>query len=83
MTRKETAQVLFVLRASYPLFHRGIGREEAEEVISLWHELFSEDSFSKVMETVKSYIVTDKKGYAPSIGMIKNKMSQNGGDKSR
>lgn len=83
MTRKEIVQVLFVLRIAYPTFHIGIEREEAEEVINLWHELFSEDDFSKVMKAVKSYIVADKKGYPPAIGMIKNKMSQIGDDQTR
>lgn len=83
MTRKETAKVLFVLRTAYPHFHRGIGREEAEEIINLWHELFSKDDFSTVMKAVKSYIVADEKGYPPAIGMIKNKMSQIGDDQTK
>ena len=49
---------------------------EAKEIIALWQDLFDKDNFSDVMKAVKLYIVTDKKGCPPSIGMIKQKMSE-------
>lgn len=76
MNRKETAQILKILKSAYPNMYSRVAKIEAKEIIALWQDLFDKDNFSDVMKAVKLYIVTDKKGRPPSIGMIKQKMSE-------
>ena len=76
MNRKETIQILKILKSAYPNMYSRVTKIEAKEIIALWQDLFDKDNFSDVMEAIKLYIVTDKKGRPPSIGMIKQKMSE-------
>ena len=76
MDRRETAQVLSVLRAAYPNFYKGMGRQELEGIVDLWASMFAEDDPRLVAGAVKAFIATDSKGFPPVIGAIKDKMRQ-------
>lgn len=71
MTREETIAVLAVLKAAYPQFYRGLGRNELDGIISLWADLFAQEDFSLVQAAVKGHIAADAKGYPPHIGAVK------------
>lgn len=76
MDRRETAQVLSVLRAAYPNFYKGMGKAELEGIVDLWASMFAEDDPRLVAGAVKAFIATDSKGFPPVIGVIKNKLRQ-------
>lgn len=76
MTRKETAQILLILKKAYPFFYKDITQESAIEIVKLWHEMFKEDDVTLVIKAVKLLIKTDEKGYPPVIGVIKSKMKE-------
>ena len=71
MNRKETLTILAVLKAAYPAFYRDMTRADAESVVSLWQEMFKDDTAEVVALAVKEFIANDKKGYPPHIGAIK------------
>lgn len=76
MDRRETIQVLSVLRAAYPNFYRGMGKQELEGIVDLWATMFAEDDPKMVAGAVKAFIATDSKGYPPVIGVIKEKLRE-------
>lgn len=76
MTKDETIQVLAILRKAYPVFYKGLTREDAEDVIDLWYMMFETDDVLLVINAVKAFIATDEKGFPPVIGVIKKKMRE-------
>lgn len=74
MTLKETVAVMAILRAAYPRYYGGIGKDEAMETARLWASMFDEDDVNTVLAATRSYIATDEKGFPPSIGQIKEKI---------
>lgn len=71
MTREETLAILAVLKAAYPAFYRDMRREEAEHIVQLWTEMFSDDAARDVAAAVKAHIATDSRGFPPHIGAVK------------
>lgn len=74
MTRQETLGIMGILRAAYPSYYRDMKRSEAEGIVSLWSEMFQDDSPQVVALAVKALIAEDAKGYPPHIGAVKAKM---------
>lgn len=72
MTREETLDLLSILKAAYPNFYRDMTRKDADYVIGLWSEMFKDEPVEIVALAVKAHIATDKKGYPPHIGAIKD-----------
>ena len=74
MTEEETLKILAVLRGAYPQFYRSMDKKEAVSIVSLWHEMFSDDDYPVVGAAVKTLIASDDKGFPPTIGQVKSKM---------
>lgn len=74
MTRKETAQVLGILKIAYPNFYKSFTKEDSKNAIDLWTMMFEDEDVVMVASAVKAYIATDEKGFPPVIGQIKNKI---------
>lgn len=74
MTRKETVQVLEILKIAYPNFYKTFTKEDSKNAIDLWTIMFEGEDFSMVANAVKAYISTDEKGFPPVIGQIKSKI---------
>lgn len=71
MTREDTIGILSILRGAYPNFYRGITKAEANDTINLWASLFVDDQVQVVTAAVKSFIVSDTKGFPPVPGQVK------------
>lgn len=76
ITRTETLAILGVLKAAYPGFYKDQNEYDAKMSVNLWHEMFADDNAEIVSNAVKAFIATDKKGYPPVIGGIKNKIAE-------
>lgn len=74
MTREETLQILSVLKAAYPNFYRDMQKRDAESAVALWHDMFADDDSVLVAAAVKTLIATDKQGFPPHIGAVKEKL---------
>lgn len=68
------AAVLSIMRAAYPSFYREMGKRELENIVDLWQTMFEDDDPDLVTGAVKAFIATDKKGFPPVIGVIKEKL---------
>lgn len=71
MNREESIKILAVLKANYSNFYKGLARVDAEAMVNLWQEMFSDTPYEVVGAAVKAYIATDTLGYPPNVGKIK------------
>ena len=71
MTYDETLTIMSVLKAAYPNYYKDMRRSDADAVVALWVEMFKDDPVEIVAVAVKAHIATDKKGFPPHIGAIK------------
>lgn len=71
MTYDETLTIMSVLKAAYPSYYKDMRRSDADAIVSLWVEMFKDDPAEIVAMAVKAHIATDKKGFPPHIGAIK------------
>lgn len=76
MERSDVLKLMAVLRGAYPQFYRGISRQEAEDTVNLWAEMFAHDDASLVAAAIKALIASDDKGFPPHIGAVKARIRQ-------
>ena len=72
MNKKETVQILAILKAAYPNFYKDMSAEEAQGTISVWALQFADMPADIVLMALNKAISTSK--YPPSIAEIKEKM---------
>lgn len=72
MTREETTKILSIIKLAYPNFYKNITKQEAENTVNLYQEMFKDDDVNLVMCAVKELI--NNLQYPPAIADIKNKM---------
>ena len=76
MTRDETLKIMAVLKATYPNFYKDMTRRDAEGVVALWTDMFSEDSYNAVAAAIKAFIASDSKGFPPVVGQVKQRVTE-------
>ena len=71
-----------IFGSAYPNFYKSQTSDERLNAAKLWAAMFVDDDFETVLYAVKSFIVTDEKGFPPVIGVVKNKIAdlQNRGE---
>lgn len=72
MTRQETATIMDILAAAYPRFYTGADAPNPVQTLNLWATMFADDPVEVVAMAVKAFIASDKKGFPPHIGAIKD-----------
>ena len=72
MNRKEILSMLSILKSAYPNFYRNITKQEAEETVLLYEEMFKDYDSRIVLLAVKELINSYE--YPPTIATIKNKI---------
>jgi len=70
MTFDETLKIFAVLKANYSNFFKNMSRIDAEAMVNLWCEMFSDVAYEIVGTAVKTYIASDITGYPPNVGQI-------------
>lgn len=74
MTRQETVKVMAILQAAFPAWARGMSDEDGRTVLNLWAMMFREDPAEEVMAAVQALIATQREGFPPTIGAVKDKL---------
>lgn len=72
MNKEEIILMLSILKKAYPNFYKNITKQEAEDTINLYEEMFKDCDGKLVLYTVKELINTFE--YPPTIATIKKKM---------
>lgn len=71
MTKQGILDVYTVLRANYPNYHTS-----GEDFIALYDSCFKNFDDELVKKAVQVYIITETKGFAPSIGQVVEKIRE-------
>ena len=74
MTIEETGVIMDILKDAYPQHYSRQTDTDKLRAAKLWATMFVEDKARVVLEGVKEFIVTDTKGFPPSIGQVKTKI---------
>lgn len=69
MTRGETIKILMVIQAAYPNYKP----QDKTVAVNVWTEMLGDIPYEQVSAALKAYIQTDKNGFAPGIGDIREK----------
>lgn len=67
MNSNEAKQILAVLTVAYPT----LADDKATPRVKLWSTMFADEPYNLVLTAVQQYLATDTKGFAPTIGKIK------------
>lgn len=70
MTRDETIEILMVVQAAYPNYKP----QDKTVAVNVWTEMLADIPYEQVSTAVKAYIQSDKSGFAPSIGDIRERV---------
>lgn len=70
MTRDETIKILMVIQAAYPNYKP----QDKTVAVNVWSEMLADIPYEQVSAAVKAFIQSDKSGFAPSIGDIREKV---------
>lgn len=68
MTREETVKIIRIMVDSYPNYKPN----DISETVDVWQMMLEEYSYQQVSLALKEYILTEKTGFAPSIGQLAN-----------
>lgn len=75
MTKQDTYKVLLVFQTFYRDSFKELSNEAAQLTLELWHELFKDEPVEEVVAAAKAFVATDKKGFPPVPGQIKEQLS--------
>ena len=71
MSRDETKLILMSIMASYPNWKP----MSFEATVNTWYMMLSDYEYTDISAALKAYILTDAKGFAPSIGQLIDKIT--------
>ena len=74
MTREHATAILHKLKLLYPGTYSGITKEDGEDLVNTWTDIFANDEYNLVSMALTACIRENKTGFAPSIGEISQKM---------
>lgn len=75
MNLKETLKIMAVIKSEYPGFGgRDLSGSDLDRKAAFWQEMFADDDYNLVAAALKCFIAEDTRGFAPSIGQIKDSM---------
>lgn len=66
MTREETVKIIRIICGSFPNFKPN----DLSETVDIWNMMFDEYTYNQIAGALKSYILADSTGFAPSIGQL-------------
>ena len=67
MTRDETKMILMRIQTTYPNWKPS---GDLSLVIDVWHEYLETFSYKDILCAVKSFVLSDTSGFAPSVGQV-------------
>lgn len=73
MTKKETAQIIYILKEYYP---RDFESTDLETKVTAWHLVLADYDYKLVQNAVVAFVSNDTKGFMPSVGQLVEKIKQ-------
>lgn len=75
MTKQDTYKVLLVFQTFYKDHFRDLSNEAAQLTLELWQKMFADEPGEEVVAAAEAYVATDRKGFPPVPGQIKELIS--------
>lgn len=72
MQRHDIIKILSVLKTAYPRFYSNMSKEDANETINLWLDMFKDFEVDVAMIAVRNLINTNE--FPPTIAEVKNEL---------
>lgn len=72
MTKKETAQLLFLLKEYYP---NSFESSSIENRVTAWHLILKDYPYQEAEAAVVAFVSADARGFMPSVGQIVDKLT--------
>jgi hypothetical protein len=66
VTREETVKIIRIICGSFPNFKPS----DLSETVDIWNMMLDEYTYNQIAGALKSYILSDSTGFAPSIGQL-------------
>lgn len=66
MTREEAKNIVHAIVCAYPNYHP----DNLTETVNIWAAMLKEYKYEHISAALKAYILSDTKGFAPSVGQI-------------
>lgn len=76
MNKRESAQILAVIKAAYPGHSNKNTINDDMAAVNAWADILSDYSYNEVAAAVKGFIASDIKGFPPAIGQIVHIINQ-------
>ncbi len=70
MTKKETAQILFLLKEYYP---NSFESSSLENRVNAWYLVLKDHDYQTIQAAMVAFVATDTKGFMPSVGQLLEK----------
>ena len=70
MTTRETAQLVYVMRAAYPKTYEKFTNKDFENLILAWEMVLEDYTYQQASAGLKTYLASDTKGFPPSPGQV-------------
>lgn len=70
MTAKEVAQLVYVIKATYPKTYERFSNEDFANMIRSWQMVLEDYSYAQVSAGLKTYLASDTKGFPPTPGQV-------------
>lgn len=73
MTKKEVAQIIYILKEYYP---RDFESTDLETRVTAWHLILQEYDYTLVQNAVVAFVSNDTEGFMPTVGQIIEKIKK-------
>ena len=70
MTKQEIKKLIFVIKATYPKYFATFSKSDYENMIMAWQMALEDYPYSQASAGLKTYLVSDTKGFPPAPGQI-------------
>lgn len=70
MTKQEITKLIFVIKATYPKYFATFSKSDYENMIMAWQMALEDYPYSQASAGLKTYLVSDTKGFPPAPGQI-------------
>ena len=74
MTLSETAQILAIIKATYPSFMSKASQDDFRATVKIWHSFIGEFDLNTVNTALRALISTRTSEFAPSVGALMDKI---------
>lgn len=79
MDKKETAEIMKVIKGAYPNHFKGLSKDDVLGAIDVWSMIYEKYTFDEVSKSLINVIRTNTSSFPPSHGVIIKDIQENKG----